>query len=350
MLLVEDEAVTANLCELISRAQMRGRKGDARLRLEDFEGRSDGLIALCGGELARRARTERSRAAIARPPYKRDLRRAFLSRTPAASHSARDAAERAAGDARARMRLPYVATNAVVYAAKDDALVADVLACVRDGTTLAAARAANALRPNAEYHLKSPAAMRRLFARHPEGDRRTPRSPAAAVFGSNDWRGSFRSSPCAEEARPQRYLRELVYEGAAKRYPMPLETKVERQLEYELGLIAKMDLAGYFLIVWDIVREAARARGALPGTRIGGKLGGLLRARHNRGRSHRDESALRAIHVGGASRDSRYRHRLCPSRPRARHPIRLRALRASECGDGRRGDQLPNTFGDSRRR
>ena len=39
---------------------------------------------------------------------------------------------------------------------------------------------------------------------------------------------------------------------------MPLETKVERQLEYELGLIAKMDLAGYFLIVWDIVREAAR--------------------------------------------------------------------------------------------
>ncbi len=32
--------------------------------------------------------------------------------------------------------------------------------------------------------------------------------------------------------------------------------KVERQLEYELGLIAKMDLAGYFLIVWDIVRVA----------------------------------------------------------------------------------------------
>ena len=38
---------------------------------------------------------------------------------------------------------------------------------------------------------------------------------------------------------------------------MPLTSKVERQLEYELGLIAKMDLAGYFLIVWDIVRAAA---------------------------------------------------------------------------------------------
>ncbi len=64
--------------------------------------------------------------------------------------------------------MPYVATNAVVYAGKEEALVADVLACVRDATTLEAARAANALRPNAEYHLKSPAAMLRLFAQYPE--------------------------------------------------------------------------------------------------------------------------------------------------------------------------------------
>ncbi len=50
---------------------------------------------------------------------------------------------------------------------------------------------------------------------------------------------------------------ELVYEGAARAIRLPLAANVERQLEYELGIIAKMDLAGYFLIVWDIVREAA---------------------------------------------------------------------------------------------
>src|SRR5579864_6642689 len=49
VLLIEDEAGYANLCELISRAQMRGSKGDARLRLEDFAGRVDGLTALSGG-------------------------------------------------------------------------------------------------------------------------------------------------------------------------------------------------------------------------------------------------------------------------------------------------------------
>jgi error-prone DNA polymerase len=49
VLLVEDARGYANLCELISAAQMRGSKGDARLRLEDFDGRTDGLMALSGG-------------------------------------------------------------------------------------------------------------------------------------------------------------------------------------------------------------------------------------------------------------------------------------------------------------
>ena len=175
-------------------------------------------------------------------------------------------------------RLPYVATNAVVYADKDDALVADVLACVRDGTTLQAARGANRLRPNAEFHLKAPAAMRRLFAEYPEAIERSVAIARRCRFRLERLTGQFPLFPVPEGSSPQRYLRKLVYEGAARRYAMPLEARVERQLEYELGLIAKMDLAGYFLIVWDIVREAARARRALPGPRFGGELGGLLRA------------------------------------------------------------------------
>jgi error-prone DNA polymerase len=251
VLLVEDEAGYANLCELISCAQMRGRKSDARLRLEDFEGRSDGLIALCGGEFGgadpariaayKRLFGERFYLELQQHLTPRETRRNVRLITLA----------RECG-------VPYVATNAVVYAAKDDALVADVLACVRDGTTLEAARAANALRPNAEYHLKSPAAMRRLFARYPEAVVATHAIARRCRFRLERLAEQFPLFPVPEDSSPQRYLRGLVYEGAAKRYLMPLETKVERQLEYELGLIAKMDLAGYFLIVWDIVREAAR--------------------------------------------------------------------------------------------
>jgi error-prone DNA polymerase len=251
VLLVEDESGYGHLCELISRAQMRGRKGDARLRWEDFEGRSGGLIALGGGPFGR---VDRERIAA----YKTIFGDRFyleLQQHLTPQETQRNVRLVALAQ---QCGVPYVATNGIVYAARDDALVADVLACVRDGTTLEAARAANALRPNAEYHLKSPDAMRRLFAQYPEAVAATLTIARRCRFRLERLAGQFPLFPVPEGSSPQRYLRGLVYEGAAKRYAMPLETKVERQLEYELGLIAKMDLAGYFLIVWDIVREAGR--------------------------------------------------------------------------------------------
>jgi len=49
------------------------------------------------------------------------------------------------------------------------------------------------------------------------------------------------------------YLRKLTDEGARRRY-RPYHEKARRQIERELALIEKLDLAGYFLIVWDLVR------------------------------------------------------------------------------------------------
>ena len=53
-------------------------------------------------------------------------------------------------------------------------------------------------------------------------------------------------------------LHRLVHEGARWRY-RPLQPRHSEQLSKELALIAKLDLAGYFLVVWDIVRFARRA-------------------------------------------------------------------------------------------
>jgi error-prone DNA polymerase len=250
VLLVENEAGYANLCELISRAQMRGSKGDARLRFEDFEGRSDGLTALAGGPYGRVDRDRALRyAAIFGERFYLELQQHLTPQETRRNLQLVQLADECG--------LPCVATNAVVYAHKDDALVADVLACVRDGTTLPAARAANKLRPNAEYQLKSPDAMRRIFAQHPQAIAASLEIARRCRFRLERLAGQFPLFPVPEGSSPQRHLRQLVYEGAAKRYPMPLQTKVERQLEYELGIIARMNLAGYFLIVWDIVRAAA---------------------------------------------------------------------------------------------
>ena len=49
------------------------------------------------------------------------------------------------------------------------------------------------------------------------------------------------------------YLRKLVDDGARQHY-RPYFKRARKQIARELDLIGKLDLAGYFLIVWDIVR------------------------------------------------------------------------------------------------
>ena len=261
VLLVEDACGYANLCELISAAQMRGSKGDARLQLEDFDGRTDGLIALSGGRFGRVERAlarDDPRAAAEEADRLRSLfgERFHLELQQHLTLEETQRNLRLVHLAR-EQHVACVATNAVAYAVREHAEVSDLLCCVKHRTTLERAHAEYLLRPNAEYHLKAPAAMRRLFAEHPEAIERTIAIAQRCSFRLERLTGQFPFFPVDEGKTRQTYLRELVYKGAAERYPMPFAANVERQLEYELGIIAKMDLAGYFLIVWDIVREAA---------------------------------------------------------------------------------------------
>ncbi len=261
VLLVESAAGYANLCELISRAQLRGRKGDARLRLDDFAGRSDGLIALSGGECGRVERALHDGAAPAAAEIRR-MRGIFGERfhLELQQHLTEDETLRNARliELGRELHVSCVATNAVAYALKEHAPVADVLRCVKLGTTLERARSENLLRPNAEFYVKSAAAMRRLFSPYPEAIARTVEIANRCRFRLERLTGQFPLFPVEEGKTRQSYLRELVYRGAATRYGTPMHSDVERQLEYELGIIARMDLAGYFLIVWDIVQEAMR--------------------------------------------------------------------------------------------
>jgi error-prone DNA polymerase len=54
------------------------------------------------------------------------------------------------------------------------------------------------------------------------------------------------------------YLASLVAAGAHERYGDRLTERHRRQIRHELDVVRRLGLAGYFLIVWDIVREASR--------------------------------------------------------------------------------------------
>jgi|SRR5579872_730388 len=250
VLLAQTRAGYANLCRAISTAQLRGSKGDARLRWSDLKGHNDDLIALSGWPPPQDAQAhgERLRALFGE--------RAYLELQHHLRPDDAGLVRRTVALAR-RLRMPYVATNGVRYAVREDRRLCDVLTCVREKTTLGAAGAL--LSPNAEAYLKDAAAMRRLFAPYPEAIRATLEIAAACTFSLDRLEGQFPLYPVPPEFESQQaYLRHLVFEGARERYPTPLPREVERQIDYELGIIAKFDLAGYFLVVWDIVRAARR--------------------------------------------------------------------------------------------
>lgn len=265
VLIAADKTGYGNLASLISTAQLRGRKRDARLRLDDLDGRTDGLVALSGGRngVVEKALLRRDDgAALALGARLRDLfpGRFYLE----LQHHIRPedpALVRALVQLAAQLNVPYVATNGVAYATRGEAQVADVLTCVKYTTALQ--NAGNLLRPNHEYHLKTPAQMALLFAEFPDAIANTLAVAERCTFRLDKLRGEFPLYPIPPgETSAQSYLRTLVARGAQDRFPQPLESKVERQLEYELGIIARMDLAGYFLVVWDIA-EAARRLGVL---------------------------------------------------------------------------------------
>ena len=247
--LVENERGYANLCEIASTGLLRGSKNEPQLHLDDLDGRTDGLIVLYNDPDMTRIRFLRERfEGCFYLELQHHLHAADARRCLHLLEIARD------------LQVPYVATNAVMYARKEHARLADVLFCIKNKTNLAQAREDALLRPNAEYHLKSPRMMSQIFARHPQAIRNTIVIAERCAFRLDRLTGQFPLFPVPEGYTRQSYLRELVYQGAAQRYGTPLETNVERQLEYELGMIAKMDLAGYFLIVWDIVRAANEMR------------------------------------------------------------------------------------------
>jgi len=74
------------------------------------------------------------------------------------------------------------------------------------------------------------------------------------------------------------WVRKLCCQGAEERYD-PVTQRVIDQIEHELGVIGRMNLAGYFLIVWDIMHHArqngipAQGRGSAANSIIAYLLG-----------------------------------------------------------------------------
>ena len=147
-------------------------------------------------------------------------------------------------------RLPVLATNGARYAQRKDKDLFDALTCIRHHTHLDAA--GTKLHAGRERHLKSAADMEALFADLPGVLEKSAELAGRLSFTLADLGYRFPAYPLPPGETPSSFLRHVTWEGARTRF-RPLTGKAQAQIQRELDLIEKLDLAGYFLIVWDIV-------------------------------------------------------------------------------------------------
>ena len=244
-----------NLCQLITRAKLRGTKTDAPVRWEELAKFAGGLVALTGDEEGpvRRelacnqasvaiAKVERLIAAFGRENVFVEIQRHLRRGEVRGNDALRDLA--------AATRLPLLATNGVLYATRNERAVLDVFTCARHHTHLDAAGRLLAL--NDERHFKPAARMARLFADLPEAIENTVRLADRLDFTLQNLGYEFPRYRVPDGESMDTFLRKVTMAGARARYSH-LSRRVLAQLNHELDLIARLGFSGYFLIVWDLV-------------------------------------------------------------------------------------------------
>jgi error-prone DNA polymerase len=263
-LLVESQAGYANLCRILSASHLAGEKGQPQLTLDTIASHARGLICLCDGHQgavaaallagdepgARRA-VEMLREIFGREQLRIEIQRHALPGDGRLSSGLAALAR--------RLDVEIVATNDVHYAERSGQRLHDVLTCIRHHTTLPEALLGGLLHPNSERFLKSPGEMAALFADLPEALHNTLSIAERCQVSLDFSARRLPAFPVPQGHTPDSYLQLLCQEGLRRKFD-PVTPQAEAQLAHELGVIGRAGLAGYFLVVWDIVRFA-RSRG-----------------------------------------------------------------------------------------
>jgi len=253
-LLVETQRGYRNLCRLITRTKADVPKGEGRLLPWMLEGLTEGLVAMPGVETLAPAGggLDPDRLAALVDVFGR---RAVVLDVQRLRRRDAEAANQALLEMADALGLPAVASNGVRHATPRGRALLDVLTCIREKRTLATA--GRLLAANAERHLKAPSAMAALFADRPDLLRNACALADRLGFTLQDLGYHFPLYPVPEGETQQSWLCRVTEEGARRRY-RPYHEKARRQIERELRLIGKLELAGYFLIVWDLVNFCRR--------------------------------------------------------------------------------------------
>ena len=255
-LLVKSRVGYQNLCRLITTVKLRTPKHEIpNFILNELEAHAEGLIGLtgdengplagalrAGGRAAARGLLQRLAAIFGKDNLFVELQR----------HANREQETRnqAAISLASELHLPLLATNGVRYATPTDREIADVFTCIKNKRRLSTA--GRLLSQNSQRCIRDSNAMTRLFSDVPDAIANTAELSSRLEFNLEKLGYEFPRYAVPAGETMDSFLRKRVWDGARCRY-RPVSQRVRTQLEKELALIERLKLAGYFLIVWDLI-------------------------------------------------------------------------------------------------
>jgi DNA polymerase-3 subunit alpha len=258
-LLVQNETGYRNLVKLLSHAYLGAEPGDwPHVTAKDLAAHAEGLIALTGGPggALNRLIVEGQPAAS---ELLDKLHGIFGDRLYVELQRHGLPEERAAEDRLIELAyakdLPLVATNDVHFGKADMYEAHDALLCIADGAFVSQQ---DRKRLTREHRFKSAAEMAAQFADLPEAIENTVEIAKRCAFRPVKRDPILPKFVPESGLSPEDELRVQAEAGLARRLAAhgkyAEEEAYRERLEFELGVIIKMNFAGYFLIVSDFMK------------------------------------------------------------------------------------------------
>ena len=183
-----------------------------------------------------------------------------------------------------RTGIPLVATNDCHYLHRDDATAHDILLCI--GTQKTLSDPDRLKYASDQFYLKSGAEMATLFADDPEAIENTLAIAERCHLELETGKFHLPEFPVPGDYSVDEYFDRVVGEGLEERLAELRRHNAEvlekfspeiyrQRLASEVEVIKRMDFAGYFLIVWDFIRQA-RETGVPVGPGRGSAAGSLV--------------------------------------------------------------------------
>ncbi|MBD9588077.1 error-prone DNA polymerase [Pseudomonas sp. PDM03] len=244
VLLVESLEGYQNLCRLITRARRRSQKGRYQVLREDFSEPLPGLLALWvpdapddfqTGHWLKQTFAERLWLAVQLHRGQDDTGRLSALMTLARE-----------------LRIPAVASGDVHMHTRGRRALQDTMTAIRHH--LPVSEAGLRLHPNGERHLRSLDVLQSIYPQALLDETLT--IARRCTFDLGQLRYQYPRELVPEGRTASSWLRHLTEEGIAWRWPIGPQTKVLKQIDKELELIAELGYESYFLTVHDIVRFA----------------------------------------------------------------------------------------------